>query len=170
MQGPPRRNNLLAALEQALAEAAAAPPRPPVMSDPGLDDGAAMEDQGFHDVARAERGLQLLALLTLPDGRLFRGWRGEGFGGEPRGAAASMAALVLAHGRVTASLGGLHDEPWATLETRDALLLVRPLRLDFALGALFDPSVGHGSARVSMRRLVGRIAPVLPGPSIELEL
>ena len=169
MSDPRPRVNPFATLAQALAEAMAAePPGLPPMSDPGTDPGAAGQDRDFNEAARAEEGLRLLVLVTLPDGRLFRWWRRYD-GPEDRGEVVeSLAELVPSLRRMMLAVGGPPDDLWTILEGPETLLLVSPVRLDFAVGALFGPPANQGSARVSVRRLLRLIEPALPVPPVDL--
>lgn len=165
----PPRANPFANLAQALAEALAAePPRLPDMSDPGSNPRAVFEDQAFNDAAREEEGLRLLVLITIPDGRFFRCWRRYDGPDELGEVVASLAELVLSLRRTMLSVGGPPDDLLTILEGPETLLLVHPVRLDFALGALFSPPANQGSARVSVRRLVKLIEPALPAPAVDL--
>lgn len=171
MNDPRQRPNPFASLGQALADALE--PVAPVfesLADPGNDVSEAARDDVFNRVASAETGLWLLALITLPDGRIFRGWRREDCERELEATAANMADLVLVHERLLRSVGALPDDLWSVLESRGALLLVRPFRLDFAIGGVFVPPATQGSARVSMRRLIKLLESALPMPALELSL
>lgn len=168
MRGAGPRRNPFANLAQALAEAMVAkPPKLPTLWKEE-ETVSALQDQAFNEAAKEEEGLRLLLLLGIPDGKIFRGWQRYD---SPHGLeeiAASVTESVLAMRRVMLSIGGLPDELWTVMESPGILLLVCPIRLDFAVSALFGEPANQGSARVSVRRLIKLIEPALPAPEVDL--
>lgn len=169
MSNPRKPLLLIDMLRQALAEATAPPPPPlPPMDDPGLDPATAASDAEFNRLALEETGLQMLVLVTLPDGRLFRGWRRYDCPSQPAQVSSSLAEFMLSHHRMLSSLQAPNEDVWATLETPESLLLMRQVRLDFGIGGLFTAPANPGSARLSLRRLIKQLEPALPAPSFEV--
>lgn len=101
-------------------------------------------------------------VTAMPDCLLFAAWVRGNDTLPVEDVAAYFGDLIRSNRRALSSLGAWTQEMQVTVEAADTLIVLREVNADFVCGALFDKDAPLGMVRLSMRRLLERVAAQLP--------
>lgn len=108
--------------------------------------------------------LNALLVVTIPDCLLFSSWRREGQSWDAEAAGAFLGQLVY-----STEQGGQAMEGWTTglaaitLESQNALIILRQVKEPFAVAYVFDHDTAIGWARMQVQRTLGPVTEQLDG-------
>lgn len=108
--------------------------------------------------------LNALLVVTIPDCLLFSSWRREGQSWDAEAAGTFLGQLVY-----STEQGGQATEGWTTglaaitLESENALIILRQVKEPFAVAYVFDHDTAIGWARMQVQRTLGSVTEQLDG-------
>jgi predicted regulator of Ras-like GTPase activity (Roadblock/LC7/MglB family) len=108
--------------------------------------------------------LNALLVVTIPDCLLFSSWRREGQTWDADAAGAFLGQLVY-----STEQGGQAMNGWTnglasiTLESENALIILRQVKQPFAVAYVFDHDTAIGWARMQVQRTLGSVTEQLDG-------
>lgn len=108
--------------------------------------------------------LNALLVVTIPDCLLFSSWRREGQSWDAEAAGAFLGQLVY-----STEQGGQAMDGWTTglaaitLESENALIILRQVKEPFAVAYVFDHGTAIGWARMQVQRTLGSVTEQLDG-------
>jgi predicted regulator of Ras-like GTPase activity (Roadblock/LC7/MglB family) len=108
--------------------------------------------------------LNALLVVTIPDCLLFSSWRREGQSWDAEAAGAFLGQLVY-----STEQGGQAMDGWTTglaaitLESENALIILRQVKEPFAVAYVFDHDTAIGWARMQVQRTLGPVTERLDG-------
>jgi hypothetical protein len=111
--------------------------------------------------------LNALLVVTIPDCLLFSSWRREGQSWDAEAAGAFLGQLVY-----SAEQGGQATDGWTTglaaitLESANALIILRQVKEPFAVAYVFDHDTAIGWARMQVQRTLGPVTERLDGQAM----
>ncbi|MCB9650941.1 MAG: hypothetical protein H6730_30775 [Deltaproteobacteria bacterium] len=122
-----------------------------------------MSKEDIGRIALGAPALQQVVLVSLPDCLPVKQWtRSEGRDSE---AVAAHMGSLFGQAVDTARASAARGKALAvTIETEDAVLMIRPLGPDAAAGFVFDRSAPMGLVRMQARQLSGHLANIIPAP------
>jgi predicted regulator of Ras-like GTPase activity (Roadblock/LC7/MglB family) len=104
-------------------------------------------------------------ITAMPDCLLFASWVRGNEDLPVEDVAAYFGDLIRSNRKALSSLGAWTQEMQVTVEAAQTLIVLREVNADFVCGALFDRETPLGMVRLSMRRLVERVAAHVPDVS-----
>lgn len=106
--------------------------------------------------------LQGLFVVTMPDCLLYHAWSRSSSDWAPDEVAGYFGDLVRANREGLRALSAWSSDMQVTIESADALVILRELSPSFAMGCIFDRAAPLGLVRLHMKRLVDRVTASLP--------
>ena len=111
--------------------------------------------------------LKALFLTIMPDCLLFDSWMREGSQWAAEDVASYFGDLVRANREGLKSLRSWSSDMQVTIESADALVVLKELRRDFVVSLVFDRESPLGMVRLYTRQLIERLASQLPQVEVQ---
>jgi len=126
-----------------------------------------MPDEVLDRVAANVPSLRAVFITAMPDCLLYRSWtRGE-VDWAVEDVASFFGDLIRANREGLKALGAWSSEMQATVESSDALIVLKELTEDFVCGCIFEAGAPLGMVRLHMKRMLEVIKEQLPQYEIE---
>lgn len=114
------------------------------------------------EAVRDAAQLQGLFVVTMPDCLLYHAWSRSSTEWSPDEVAGYFGDLVRANREGLRALSAWSSDMQVTIESADALVILRELSPHFAMGCIFDRAAPLGLVRLHMKRIVERVTGALP--------
>ncbi len=126
-----------------------------------------MSDVRLQDLVQDVPGLSALFLTLMPDCLLYDAWVDAGERSwRPEDVASYFGDLVRANREGLKALESWSSDMQVTIESADALVVLKELRGDFVVSLVFERRVPLGMVRLYTRRLLERLDGVLPAVEV----
>ena len=106
--------------------------------------------------------LRGLFISIMPDALLYDSWARENEPWEAEMVAAFFGDLVRANRQGLKALSSWSADMQVTIESSDALLILKELKEEFVVAAVFDRDTPLGMVRLYVKKLIERLLVVLP--------
>ena len=103
-----------------------------------------------------------LFVATMPDCLLYHSWSRSATEWAADEVAGYFGDLIRANREGLRALSAWSADMQVTIESRDALVVLKELTPSFAMGCVFDRNAPLGLVRLHMKRLVDRVTAALP--------
>lgn len=117
---------------------------------------------GLKSVAADIRGLEAAIVTVIPDNLLYDAWSRNDRVQDADEAATYFGDLVRIHFGALQSVGVERGNIQLTIESGDAIILVRNIRGNYVITLVFQDDVPLGLMRVHTQRLIEHVASTLP--------
>ena len=119
------------------------------------------------EVVEGVPALRGLFVTLMPDCLLFDSWMRPGGDWTPEDVASYFGDLVRANREGLKSLRSWSADMQVTIESADALVVLKELRGDFVVSFVFDRETPLGMVRLFVKRLLQRVEVMLPEAHVE---
>lgn len=126
-----------------------------------------MSEWSLHNAVVGIPSLRGLFITILPDALLFDAWVREGEPWVIEEVGTYFGDLVRSNREGLKALESWSSDMQVTIESSDLLIVLKEIKTDFVVGAVFDRAAPLGMVRLYVRKLMGRIMPMLPTEEIE---
>lgn len=123
--------------------------------------------QPLADAVRDLTAIRAVFVTTMPDCLLFESWSKEGSDLNAEEVATYFGDLVRANREGLKALKSWSAEMQVTIESSDKLILLKEVNADFVCSVVFEQGSPLGLVRLQMKRLMERVAAVLPVFEVE---
>ena len=126
-----------------------------------------MTDPALRSAVEDVPSLRGLFITVMPDCLLYGSWVREEREWEPEEVASYFGDLVRANREGLKALRSWSAEMQVTIESADLQLILKEVRDDFVVALAFERSAPLGMIRLHTRRVLERLAHVLPRVEVE---
>ncbi|MEC7524175.1 MAG: hypothetical protein VYE22_30115 [Myxococcota bacterium] len=106
--------------------------------------------------------LRAVFITAMPDCLLYDAWERAEDGFEVEEIAAYFGDLVRSNRQGLKALGSWSSDMQVTIESAESLVVIREINEHFVCGCVFERSAPLGMVRLQMKRMIERIAEMLP--------
>jgi predicted regulator of Ras-like GTPase activity (Roadblock/LC7/MglB family) len=126
-----------------------------------------MADSLLAEAAAEIPSLRSVLVITMPDCLLFSSWAHAETSWSVEDASSYFGDLVRANRRGLGSIGAWSTDMQVTIESADALIVLREIDENFVCCAMFDRQAPLGMVRLQLKMLLNRISTILPKVALE---
>lgn len=121
-----------------------------------------MEKEWLQSVARGVKSLHALTVIAMPDCLLYSAWQREEKDLELERVAGYLGDLTRANRQALSALGSWSANMQVTIETVDALILLREIDANFVCASIFERDTPLGMVRLQLSQVVESLRDALP--------
>src|SRR5690606_8086715 len=121
-----------------------------------------MSDELLRQLGREIPGMRAVLITAMPDCLLYASWIHDRYEFAADEVASYFGDLMRANRSGLKALGSWSAEMQVTIESADAVVMLREIRSDFVCGCLFDSNVALGMVRLHLKQLIATLEQELP--------
>ncbi|MEZ4224872.1 MAG: hypothetical protein R3B13_28220 [Polyangiaceae bacterium] len=121
-----------------------------------------MIDPTLGEAAKQISGLRALIVITMPDCLLYGHWSAREHTFSVEDASGYFGDLIRANRRGLSAIGAWSQDMQVTIESADALVVLREIDEHFVCCTMFDREAPLGLVRLHLKQLIERLRTTLP--------
>lgn len=129
-----------------------------------------MRQNDMESLVSGIKQLSGVLVVVMPDCLLYSAWQRSGQAWDTESAGAYLGQLMLSNTQGVQAIGGWSGVSQVTLETDDALVVVRHVKDPFVVAYVFDAGTAIGWARLQIQRTVSIIEASLVSDDATIEV